>query len=165
MFLSNLHGCGFLDPGYYMSFVSGAILNLTARPFRQYVRPIFMAPSALAPHKALYDVVGWLITNFFASFLVAPFFVLHFDKAVMVWGAYGFVPIWVLLAGFIGFQYLGLGRAIRSVGQGVFGAAYASSSKGKNDAKKTDDGVAADGKDGQAHAGGKETRSSKRKDA
>ncbi|KAN0073425.1 MBOAT, membrane-bound O-acyltransferase family domain containing protein [Elaphomyces granulatus] len=92
-------------PGYYLTFVLGAVEQTAAKNIRRYVRPFFLTPDGTKPTplKRYYDVVSWLTTQLILSFSVVPFIVLYFSDSILVWARlyfYGLVAVMSSIAFF-----------------------------------------------------------------
>ncbi|KAJ3210992.1 lysophospholipid acyltransferase [Dinochytrium kinnereticum] len=110
-------------PGYYLTFLVGSFLNLAGRNLRRSLRPMFVAPSKLAPFKPLYDILAWGLSLAAINFSVGPFQVWALDKSLAVWASVAYIPLIVIVFFGIGVEITGAGWAIRSFGRAV-GAVY-----------------------------------------
>jgi lysophospholipid acyltransferase len=74
-------------PGYYMTFILGALIQTVAKNFRRHVRPFFIAPDGKTPTaaKKYYDVFSFLITQVAFCFTVTPFVILGFADSIKAW--------------------------------------------------------------------------------
>ncbi|KAK6202743.1 MBOAT, membrane-bound O-acyltransferase family-domain-containing protein [Scheffersomyces amazonensis] len=83
-------------PGYYMTFVLGAILQTVGRIFRRHLRPIFLQADGKSakPSKKYYDIVCYIITQLSIGYLAQPFVFLDFPRSVKAWTTcYFYLPI------------------------------------------------------------------------
>lgn len=87
-------------PGYYLTFIAGAIIQTVGRVFRHYLRPIFISKdgSNVSPWKPVYDLVCWLVTQLSFGYVAGPFIVLEFWPSIYYWASCYF---WVHLGSFI----------------------------------------------------------------
>ncbi|KAI9101275.1 MBOAT, membrane-bound O-acyltransferase family-domain-containing protein [Phlyctochytrium arcticum] len=110
-------------PGYYFTFLSGAMVTITGQLLRRNLRPLVVQPSQLAPYKPLYDALGWLFTQFSINYICAPFPVYTVANGLKVWrSVYYMVHVWNFAA-IVFFGALGGGRICRRVGKAL-GASY-----------------------------------------
>ncbi|KAI9024602.1 MBOAT, membrane-bound O-acyltransferase family-domain-containing protein [Hyaloraphidium curvatum] len=77
-------------PGYYMTFLSLAVMISLSRTIRNSVRPLFVSPSPLAQYKRLYDLATWLTTQLVVNYTVAPFMLLTWHKSWSAWAGVGY---------------------------------------------------------------------------
>ncbi|PIA15801.1 MBOAT-domain-containing protein [Coemansia reversa NRRL 1564] len=111
-------------PGYYLTFVLGALAASSARTLRRNLHPLVAHSSNSKPSranafrtiiKAVYDVCGWLMSKYTLDFVVAPFMILSLHPALLMWKLnYCAVPLGILVI-FILFNLLGAGRYLRRV--------------------------------------------------
>ncbi|KAL2271685.1 hypothetical protein VTJ83DRAFT_1056 [Remersonia thermophila] len=92
-------------PGYYLTFVLGALIQNVAKHLRRNIRPFFLDPRSGAPlpSKKYYDFASWLTTQLAFSFAVAPFLILEFRGSFRAWSRvyfYGLVGTAALMAFF-----------------------------------------------------------------
>ncbi|KAI9105377.1 MBOAT, membrane-bound O-acyltransferase family-domain-containing protein [Phlyctochytrium arcticum] len=91
-------------PGFYLTFITGSFLNIGARTLRRNVRPLFIAPSKLAPFKPVYDILGWAGTIGAINYLVAPFIVHSVHNSLTVWKSNFFLLHVFLLVTEVGYS-------------------------------------------------------------
>lgn len=74
-------------PGYYLTFILGAFLQSVGKIYRRNFRPIFISKngSNVSPHKKLYDLVCWVVTQLAFGYAVQPFCILELKKSLLVW--------------------------------------------------------------------------------
>lgn len=73
-------------PGYYLSFISAALVNASARSLRQNIRPLFAVQSSpLAKFKCIYDYVGILTTMITISYVMVPAGIWEFEPSLKLW--------------------------------------------------------------------------------
>ncbi|KAJ1976533.1 Lysophospholipid acyltransferase [Dimargaris verticillata] len=76
-------------PGYYLAFITLALLSSLARILRRVVRPIFVNTGATqvtaTPLKQLYDLLSWLVTQLALNYAITPFVVLQLDRSLRIW--------------------------------------------------------------------------------
>lgn len=91
-------------PGYYLTFVTGALCQTCGKFFRRHLRPIFLFEDGITPvsYKWVYDIVCFYVTKITFGYLVQPFIVLDFKKSIYVWGSvYFFLHFGIALAFFL----------------------------------------------------------------
>ncbi|CAG8617313.1 4076_t:CDS:2 [Paraglomus brasilianum] len=71
-------------PGYYLMFMSSALLQSLHRNVRRKIRPIFLH-TRYASYKPLYDFVGWFIMQSMISHLAVSFVLLSLRNTLYVW--------------------------------------------------------------------------------
>ncbi|RWS31105.1 Membrane-bound O-acyltransferase domain-containing protein 2-like protein [Leptotrombidium deliense] len=69
-------------PGYYMTFLTGAIFTQAARTARRCLRPRFQRSVA---SQKLYDVLTFIMTRMMIAYLVFPFVLLEFNASLKVY--------------------------------------------------------------------------------
>jgi len=86
-------------PGYYMTFIAGAIIQTVGRVFRHNLRPIFISRdrSNVSIFKPVYDIVCWIVTQLSFGYIVGPFLFLTFKRSMLLWTG---VYFWVHVASF-----------------------------------------------------------------
>lgn len=91
-------------PGYYLTFVMGAMIQTAGKIYRRNLRPIFLEADGVTPKptKKLYDVVCWLVTQLAFGFVVQPFVILNFGRSLQCWATvYFYVPLGIGLTLFL----------------------------------------------------------------
>ncbi|KAJ2721543.1 Lysophospholipid acyltransferase [Coemansia sp. Benny D115] len=94
-------------PGYYLTFVCGALASTAARTLRRTLRPraLALAGDAGSWVMPVYNAAGWLLSVYSLNFIAAPFIVLGWQESLMVWRnnyfalPMGIVVVQVLLGG------------------------------------------------------------------
>lgn len=66
-------------PGYYFTFLTGALVTSAARRGRRTVRHLFQSSAGLA---FFYDVFTFFLTRFFLAYTTAPFVLLSFESTM-----------------------------------------------------------------------------------
>lgn len=86
-------------PGYYMTFIAGAIIQTVGRVFRHNLRPMFISKdgSNVSTFKKLYDLVCWVVTQLSFGYIVGPFIFLTFKRSMLLWAG---VYFWVHVGSF-----------------------------------------------------------------
>lgn len=69
-------------PGYYLTFLSGALFTFAARQVRRYVRNYFMDSRET---KLLYDLITFAVTHFVLAYITFPFVSLEFYSSVVLY--------------------------------------------------------------------------------
>ncbi|TPX63613.1 hypothetical protein SpCBS45565_g06482 [Spizellomyces sp. 'palustris'] len=110
-------------PGFYLTFISGSLLNVAARTIRRNFRPLFLGSSRLAPLKPIYDVLGWAATIGSINYFAAPFVVHSVENSLTIWKANYYIVHIVLIVVEVGFTYLGFNKVLKKFGQSI-GAEY-----------------------------------------
>lgn len=88
-------------PGYYLTFVLGAVYQTFGKVFRRSIRPVFLNSSK----KWAYDFVCLVVTQFSLSFAVMPFILLDLGPSFRLWASLYFYPIvglmlsWIIILG------------------------------------------------------------------
>jgi len=86
-------------PGYYLFFLTFAILDQLARLIRSRIRPYFLPEGSLK--KRVYDVLCFFCMNFVTNYLGLSFVVLDLGKVLDWWKAqyyYGHIAVFSLYA-------------------------------------------------------------------
>ncbi|KAJ2084076.1 Lysophospholipid acyltransferase [Coemansia sp. RSA 988] len=82
-------------PGYYLTFMLGALAASSARTLRRNLHPLVALPPKTKTNnirafplviKALYDVCGWIASKYTLDFVVAPFMLLALRPAFQLKG-------------------------------------------------------------------------------
>jgi hypothetical protein len=76
-----------LYPGYYLTFISGALLNPVSK--------------ALHRQSFFQGKVGWLFTHFILNYIIAPFVALSLQDSIRVWSSQYFVGHILLAIAFV----------------------------------------------------------------
>nr|CAI5819221.1 unnamed protein product [Callosobruchus analis] len=69
-------------PGYYLTFLSGAIFTFTARVVRRHIRNYFMESKEA---KLLYDITTFAVTHFVLAYITFPFVLLEFWPCIVLY--------------------------------------------------------------------------------
>ncbi|XP_013777137.1 lysophospholipid acyltransferase 2-like [Limulus polyphemus] len=86
-------------PGYYFTFLGGALLTVAARSVRRSVRPYFQTSK---PISVFYDILSCLATRVALAYIVFPFILLESMASLKVyWNFYFLGHIIALLAIFV----------------------------------------------------------------
>jgi len=73
-------------PGYYLAFMSGALMTIAAREIRRNIRPFFMIDEKTPkPSKIVYDFVCWFGTINSLNYCFSPFKLLSLKLSWNVW--------------------------------------------------------------------------------
>lgn len=82
-------------PGYYLTFVMGAMLQTLGRIYRRNIRPIFLEADGKTPKKSkvYYDIVSYVTTQLAFGFIVQPFVILDFPRSLYCWSTVYFYVI------------------------------------------------------------------------
>lgn len=86
------------QPGYYLTFATGAFYQSLGKLFRRNIRPIFMLSDGITPgpHKPYYDIISFLFTHIAFGYLVQPFVLLELGASIKLWSSvyfYGHIII------------------------------------------------------------------------
>lgn len=75
------------QPGYYMTFITGAFYQSLGKAFRRKVRPIFMESDGVTPgkHKKFYDFLTYFVTQLGFGYACQPFVILKFGDSMRAW--------------------------------------------------------------------------------
>lgn len=81
-------------PGYYLTFVLGALYQTVGKIFRKNLRPIFLEADGKTgkPSKTYYDLVCFFVTQLAFGVVVQPFVILDFKKSLYCWSVVYFCP-------------------------------------------------------------------------
>ncbi|CAG9772987.1 unnamed protein product [Ceutorhynchus assimilis] len=86
-------------PGYYLTFLSGALFTFAARSMRRLLRPYFITTNE---SKLLYDLITFSVTRFVMAYITFTFVLLEFrssiviyDKLYWVWHVLALLAIYV----------------------------------------------------------------------
>lgn len=69
-------------PGYYLTFLSGALFTFASREVRRYVRNYFMSSKE---SKFIYDILTFALTHFVLAYLTFPFVLLEFRPSIVLY--------------------------------------------------------------------------------
>ncbi|VEN51674.1 unnamed protein product [Callosobruchus maculatus] len=69
-------------PGYYLTFLSGAIFTFAARVVRRHIRNYFMESKEA---KLLYDIITFAVTHFVLAYITFPFVLLEFWPCIVLY--------------------------------------------------------------------------------
>ena len=74
-------------PGYYLTFILAAFIQVVAKNSRRYLRPFFMSPDGKTPtsNKRYYDIFTYLATQTGFCFTTLPFVMLDLHESLTVW--------------------------------------------------------------------------------
>ncbi|GFT63927.1 membrane-bound O-acyltransferase domain-containing protein 2 [Trichonephila clavipes] len=81
-------------PGYYFTFLGGAIFTLAARSIRRSIRPLFQGKRSTS---RLYDVITCITTRFALAYIVFPFILLECQASLAVYLKLYFAGHWLAL--------------------------------------------------------------------
>lgn len=88
-------------PGYYMTFLGGALFTIAARNGRRIVRPIFQRGSIL---PIVYDAITFVLTRLTIAYAAFPFVILDFQGSFDIYKSLYFsihiLSVVVILLGF-----------------------------------------------------------------
>ncbi|KAJ1548840.1 lysophospholipid acyltransferase [Cladochytrium tenue] len=90
-----------LRPGYYLTFLAGAVITQAGRVLHRRIRPLFHAPrSPLRPYLAglPYTLVSTALTVVAIDIAAAPFMLWKLQPSLAVWKAFYYAPITPCLA-------------------------------------------------------------------
>ncbi|KAJ3285863.1 lysophospholipid acyltransferase [Borealophlyctis nickersoniae] len=118
-------------PGYYLTFLTGSIINVVGRELRRNLRPLFVSPSKLSNLKPIYDVLAWALTIAVINYTVGPFMLQTLDKSLTMMKRNYFIGHVGLFVIMVGFKVLGWGKLTRKVGAAV-GADFGAKRKAMN---------------------------------
>jgi hypothetical protein len=92
-----------LYPGYFMCFLSCALINETARVLRRHLRPLFIPneKAERSPLAQFYHLGSWFITIASLNYCAVPFMVLSFERAIVYWVYWRFLPHFISAALFL----------------------------------------------------------------
>ncbi|RLV93388.1 Lysophospholipid acyltransferase [Spathaspora sp. JA1] len=87
------------EPGYYLTFIGGALLQTQGRILRKYIRPMFLTSDGKTgkPSKRIYDFVCWVFTQLAFGFYTQPFMILKFGPSIYSWSTVYFYQLIVTL--------------------------------------------------------------------
>ena len=95
------------QPGYYLTFATGAFYQSLGKLFRRKIRPIFMLSDGITPgpYQPYSDIITWLVTHIGFGYLVQPFVLLEFGASLKLWSSvyfYGHIFIAIVIFVFQG---------------------------------------------------------------
>jgi lysophospholipid acyltransferase len=100
-----------LYPGYYLSFLTAAIVIQVARLGRRVCRPYFVtADDKPKPTKPLYDALTFIGHQFVFNYTMVPFVMLSFTDGIAFWSSLIFSGHILMIAGYVLFTVLGGSR-------------------------------------------------------
>ncbi|XP_035209744.1 membrane-bound O-acyltransferase domain-containing protein 2-like isoform X1 [Stegodyphus dumicola] len=82
-------------PGYYFTFLGGAIFTLAARSIRRSIRPLFQGSKFMS---RFYDVLTCITTRIALAYIVFPFILLECNASLAVYAKLNFAGHWLALA-------------------------------------------------------------------
>lgn len=86
-------------PGYYLCFLTGALVTMAAREGRRRIRPLFQSN---ATSILIYDIITFIFTRVYLAYTVAPFVLLSLESSFIFYRRMYFLPhILCLVALFI----------------------------------------------------------------
>ncbi|ABN67625.2 predicted protein [Scheffersomyces stipitis CBS 6054] len=91
-------------PGYYLTFVLGAVSQSLGKIYRRNLRPIFLEADGKTPKptKIYYDIVSLIVTQLLFGFISQPFVILDFKLSLYCWAtAYFYVPVVAIVTFFL----------------------------------------------------------------
>ncbi|CAN3502318.1 lysophospholipid acyltransferase [Diutina catenulata] len=76
-------------PGYYLTFITGALMQSVGRIYRRSFRPIFLAEDGTTalPSKRYYDVVCYFVNQLAFGLAVQPFMLLDLGTSLQCWAS------------------------------------------------------------------------------
>lgn len=100
-------------PGYYITFLTGALVTTAARTGRRCARPLFQKNRLTA---FLYDVFTFFMTRIYLAYVTAPFVLLSFELSIKLYSRlYFFGHLQCLLVIFVLPALLGNANKARNV--------------------------------------------------
>lgn len=76
-------------PGYYLTFVTGALCTISGNKLRRALRPWAYPHDSSIPvsrtRQAVYNTLGWMLTQAALYYAVAPFLVLTLPLSIAAW--------------------------------------------------------------------------------
>jgi len=80
-------------PGYYLSFMTAAVITVTSRSVRRKIRPLFLEKDEKTPYpsKKLYDFACFIATSFMLNYTMTPFILLGWDYSLKAWSSIYFI--------------------------------------------------------------------------
>ncbi|KAG0662638.1 lysophospholipid acyltransferase [Monosporozyma unispora] len=87
-----------VNPGYYLTFATGALYQTCGKFYRRNFRPMFLAKDGKTPlkYKWVYDLIGMYVIKLSFGYLVQPFLCLEFKNSIKAWASvyfYGHIII------------------------------------------------------------------------
>ncbi|KTW27345.1 hypothetical protein T552_04154 [Pneumocystis carinii B80] len=78
-------------PGYYLSFMTGAFVQILGKYFRKHIRPFFLTKD-LKPnrYKIFYDILSLLTMQLTWGYIAQPFIILNLRDSLRFWQRYDF---------------------------------------------------------------------------
>lgn len=94
------------QPGYYLTFATGAFYQSLGKLFRRNIRPIFMLSDGISPgpYKSYYDITSYLVTQIAFGYAVQPFVILEFGASIKLWKTVYFYPHIIIVIVILIFQ-------------------------------------------------------------
>ncbi|CCK72954.1 lysophospholipid acyltransferase KNAG_0M01010 [Huiozyma naganishii CBS 8797] len=76
-----------VNPGYYLTFGTGALYQTCGKFYRRNFRPMFLKADGKTPTRAkwIYDLLGSYVIKLSFGYLVQPFLVLGFRDSIQAW--------------------------------------------------------------------------------
>lgn len=92
------------QPGYYLTFITGAFYQSLGKLFRRKLRPIFMQSDGVTPgkYKPFYDIVTYFVTQLGFGYATQPFVILNMRRSLGLWAkVYFFGHVFIFATIFI----------------------------------------------------------------
>ncbi|EMR08728.1 hypothetical protein PNEG_02903 [Pneumocystis murina B123] len=78
-------------PGYYLSFITGAFVQILGKYFRKHIRPLFLTKDMKPTrYKIFYDVLSLLTMQLTWGYIAQPFVILGLWDSLRFWQRYDF---------------------------------------------------------------------------
>ncbi|KAI9331421.1 MBOAT, membrane-bound O-acyltransferase family-domain-containing protein [Zopfochytrium polystomum] len=103
-------------PGYYLTFLSGALLTGAGASIRQTLRPLVVSEtSPFVRLRPLYDFLGWVFTQAAMNYICGPFPLQRLDLGIKLWASVGYIIHVGMIVGAALAYIPGLRAAVRRV--------------------------------------------------
>ncbi len=90
-------------PGYFLCFLTGGLINETARVLRRHLRPRFI-PNEKGEKSLLanfYHFGSWFLTTTSFNYCAVPFTALSFERSIAFWMYWRFIPHFIAVGLFL----------------------------------------------------------------
>jgi len=104
-------------PGYYLSFMTAALITQNARLIRRNLRSRFVEADGVTPKagKQIYDLVSTVVSSWTLNYTMTPFMLLGWDYSVKAWATVFFAGHLANIAVYAALTILGAPRIKKRV--------------------------------------------------
>ncbi|KAJ3330281.1 lysophospholipid acyltransferase [Blyttiomyces sp. JEL0837] len=108
-------------PGYYLTFLTAALLTAVGITLRRNLRPLFTGRSTLRHYKPVYDMLGWMTTHMAMNYVCGPFPLNKLKLGIRFWSSVHYFIHVGLISILVGLEVksFGVRKVIRLIGKRV----------------------------------------------